>query len=94
MKQENLLKMEVGKYILTDNIYLYDLFVYEDKTFFIRVKGDIGYGKGMFIHQETKKDDNGKKYTCLSATVSIGGLRICSYDIFDMISKLKIFKKS
>lgn len=93
MNSKELVKLKDGQYQLTDGIYNYTLTVgrNQDKTKFYAIyeKGSSKFSAHIFITQDVKKDEYGKKYKCLSAMAGVGGLSIHSNNIYSMLYKLK-----
>jgi hypothetical protein len=94
MNKEELLKLNVGVYELTDNIdnYNYTLQVLLDdnnkKCFRIKEKGSLSRNS-FFITEDVEKDDDGNEYGILYCIASIGGLSVHTVDGYKIINELK-----
>lgn len=93
MKTNELIKLKIGQYQLTDGIYNYTLTVGKnlDKSKFYTIyeKGDSKFSAHIFITLKMKINEDGKKYKSLSAMAGVGGLKIHSDNIYSLLSELK-----
>jgi hypothetical protein len=92
MKKEELFKMELGHYNLTDGIYNYEMEISltndykKERCYRIIENGSISSNRGLFMIEDL--DIDGDKI--LYAIMSVGGITIHTTDTYSMLSKLKI----
>lgn len=97
MTKEDLLKLDVGTYELTDSIdnYNYTLKVSLDldddkkKCFRIKEKGALSHNS-MFLTEDTEKDDDGNEYDVLYCILTLGGLSVHTTSTFEILNELKL----
>ncbi len=101
MRKQDLFRMSLGVYELTDSIenYYYTLTIEltveeKERCYTIKRKGDIG-GSSVFMMEDyvSYDDESFVKYKVLSAHIRVGGLCLHSDDNYSMLSGLRFIPR-
>lgn len=94
MRKEDLFTMELGKYVLTDGIYKYELDISltdeGERCYDISGYGSLPFSAHIFMVEDILSDEYGEE-KILSAMSGVGGLIIHSDDTFSMLKELSIY---